>query len=305
MWFARMDGGTFIGDVSMFTGEPTIAAGVAVEPTSVIVFERPELREMLAELPEFGELVLQTMTARRAWLEGNDVGVLRLIASRGVGSRLRGPRPARAEPAAGALVRRRHRRRERGAAGDARHPALRDARPDPNRRRAPQPLGRPGGAHARPAGRGRRADVRPRRAGRRSRRPGSRRLRRVGGAADLRGRGVGAGRTGRHQHQDRELPRLSLRHLRDGADPQGDAPGPALRRRAVELPPRHRARGRPRRDGARRPRRRSARRRADAAGGDRSAVANARRRRGSTASPAPASTTSRPRPARAAAKART
>ena len=33
LWFARMDGGTFIGDVSMFTGEPTIAAGVAVEPT--------------------------------------------------------------------------------------------------------------------------------------------------------------------------------------------------------------------------------------------------------------------------------
>jgi thioredoxin reductase (NADPH) len=82
VWFARMDGGTFIGDVSMFTGEPTVAAGVAIEPTSVIVFERPELREMLAELPDFGELVLQTMTARRAWLEGNEVGVLRLIASR-------------------------------------------------------------------------------------------------------------------------------------------------------------------------------------------------------------------------------
>src|ERR671923_2110432 len=82
LWFARMDGGTFIGDVSMFTGEPTIAAGVAVEPTSTIVFERPQLREMLAEWPQVGELVLQTMTARRAWLEGNDVGVLRLIASR-------------------------------------------------------------------------------------------------------------------------------------------------------------------------------------------------------------------------------
>ncbi len=82
LWFARMDGGTFIGDISMFTGEPTVAAGVAVERTSTVVFERPQLREMLAEWPEFGELVLQTMTARRAWLEGNDVGVLRLIASR-------------------------------------------------------------------------------------------------------------------------------------------------------------------------------------------------------------------------------
>jgi hypothetical protein len=28
LWFARMDGGTSIGDVSVFTGEPTIAAGV-------------------------------------------------------------------------------------------------------------------------------------------------------------------------------------------------------------------------------------------------------------------------------------
>jgi thioredoxin reductase (NADPH) len=82
LWFARMDGGTFIGDVSMFTGEPTLAAGVAMEPTSTIVFERAQLREMLAEWPEFGELVLQTLTARRAWLEGNDVGVLKLIASR-------------------------------------------------------------------------------------------------------------------------------------------------------------------------------------------------------------------------------
>jgi hypothetical protein len=82
LWFARMDDGTFVGDVSMFTGEPTVAAGVAVEPTSTIVFERHQLREMLAEWPEFAELVLQTMTARRAWLEGNDVGVLRLIASR-------------------------------------------------------------------------------------------------------------------------------------------------------------------------------------------------------------------------------
>jgi thioredoxin reductase (NADPH) len=85
VWFARMDRGTFIGDVSMFTGEPTLAAGVAVEPTTAILFDRSQLRAMLVELPEFGELVLQTLTARRAWLEGNDVGVLRLIAPRSSG----------------------------------------------------------------------------------------------------------------------------------------------------------------------------------------------------------------------------
>ncbi len=116
VWFARMDGGTFIGDVSMFTGEPTIAAGVAVEPTSVIAFERPELRELLAEVPEFGELVLQTMTGEAGLARGKRGGRAAPDRVTQVGSRLRGPRPARAEPAAGALVRRRHGRRERGAA---------------------------------------------------------------------------------------------------------------------------------------------------------------------------------------------
>jgi len=83
VWFSQADSGTFIGDVAMFTGEPTIAACVAAEPTDVIAFDRAGLREMLAEWPEFGEIVLRAMTARRAWLEGHGHGVLRLIAARG------------------------------------------------------------------------------------------------------------------------------------------------------------------------------------------------------------------------------
>jgi len=83
VWFSQADSRTFIGDIAMFTGEPTIAACVATEQTDVIAFDRAGLRAMLAEWPEFGEIVLRTMTARRAWLEGHGHGVLRLIAPRG------------------------------------------------------------------------------------------------------------------------------------------------------------------------------------------------------------------------------
>src|ERR1700742_3370716 len=40
---AEADAGTFIGDIAIFTGEPTISACVAVEPTEVIAFDRPGL----------------------------------------------------------------------------------------------------------------------------------------------------------------------------------------------------------------------------------------------------------------------
>jgi thioredoxin reductase (NADPH) len=83
VWFAQADSRTFIGDIAMFTGEPTIAACIAAEPTDVIAFDRSGLREMLAGWPAFAELVLRTLTARRAWLEGHGHGVLRLIAPRG------------------------------------------------------------------------------------------------------------------------------------------------------------------------------------------------------------------------------
>src|SRR5215218_7570925 len=83
IWIAEADGGTFLGDIATFTGEPSIAACVAAEPTDVIAFDRASLRAMLASWPDFGELVLRTMTARRTWHEGRGHGVLRLIAARG------------------------------------------------------------------------------------------------------------------------------------------------------------------------------------------------------------------------------
>ncbi|HEU4656641.1 MAG TPA: FAD-dependent oxidoreductase [Capillimicrobium sp.] len=78
---ARADARTFLGDIAIFTGEPTISAAVAAEPTETITVERPKLRAMLAEWPELGEFVLRTMMARRSWHEREGHG-MRLIASR-------------------------------------------------------------------------------------------------------------------------------------------------------------------------------------------------------------------------------
>ena len=83
VYVARADGRTFIGDIAAFTGEPTLSACVAVEPTDVIVFDRYGLRDMLARWPEFGEHVFATLLARRAWHEAEGHGVMRLIAPRG------------------------------------------------------------------------------------------------------------------------------------------------------------------------------------------------------------------------------
>jgi thioredoxin reductase (NADPH) len=77
---AAADGGTYIGDIAAFTGEPTISAAVAVEPTEALVFERGALRQMVADWPEFGEGVFRTLMARRAWHEEHGYGVMRLIA---------------------------------------------------------------------------------------------------------------------------------------------------------------------------------------------------------------------------------
>ena len=83
VWIAEADAGTFLGDIATFTGEPAIAECVADEPTDVIAFDRAALRAMLASWPEFAELVLRTMMARREWHEEHGYGVLRLIAPRG------------------------------------------------------------------------------------------------------------------------------------------------------------------------------------------------------------------------------
>ena len=67
VYVAQADSRTYIGDIAAFTGEPTISACVAVEPTDVIVFDRGGLRAMVARWPEFGEQVFATLLARQAW----------------------------------------------------------------------------------------------------------------------------------------------------------------------------------------------------------------------------------------------
>jgi thioredoxin reductase (NADPH) len=80
---AQADGGTFVGDIAAFTGEPTLSACVAIELTNVIAFDRAGLRDMLARWPEFGEHIFRTLLARRTWHEESGHGVMRLIAARG------------------------------------------------------------------------------------------------------------------------------------------------------------------------------------------------------------------------------
>ncbi len=83
VYVASADSRTYIGDIAAFTGEPTISACVAVEPTDVIAFDRNGLRELVARWPDLGEQVFATLLARRAWHEAEGHGVMRLIAPRG------------------------------------------------------------------------------------------------------------------------------------------------------------------------------------------------------------------------------
>ena len=82
VYVAQADGPTFIGDIAVFTGEPTITACVAAEQTDVIEFDRSKLRKMVAGWPEFGEHIFATLLERRAWHEARGQGVMRIIAPR-------------------------------------------------------------------------------------------------------------------------------------------------------------------------------------------------------------------------------
>lgn len=80
--FTQCRASTFIGDIAVFTGEPTIAAGVAAEPTSLLAMSREGLRQLVVGSADLGDLILRTMIARREWLQGHGYGQERLIGSR-------------------------------------------------------------------------------------------------------------------------------------------------------------------------------------------------------------------------------
>src|SRR5215204_3179149 len=81
-YFTQCREGTFAADISMFTGEPTLAAGVAAGPTSLLALPPEDVRRVVATATELGDLLLRTMVTRREWLQGRGLGQQRLIGSR-------------------------------------------------------------------------------------------------------------------------------------------------------------------------------------------------------------------------------
>jgi len=82
-YFTQCQERTFIGDLSMFPGEPTLAAGYAAGPTSLIALPPEDVRKVVATAPAgLGDLLLRIMVARRDWLKGRGLGQQKLIGSR-------------------------------------------------------------------------------------------------------------------------------------------------------------------------------------------------------------------------------
>jgi thioredoxin reductase (NADPH) len=84
-YFTQCQPGTFAADISMFTGEPTLARGVIAEESSILVLPPDELRALVASSAELGDLLLRTMITRREWLMGQGYGNERLIGQRSSG----------------------------------------------------------------------------------------------------------------------------------------------------------------------------------------------------------------------------
>jgi thioredoxin reductase (NADPH) len=81
-YFAQCQPGTFAADISMFTGEPTLARGVIAEDSEILVMPPDELRKLVASDAELGDLLLRTMVLRREWLKGQGLGNEMLIGKR-------------------------------------------------------------------------------------------------------------------------------------------------------------------------------------------------------------------------------
>jgi thioredoxin reductase (NADPH) len=73
-YFTQCQPRTFAADISMFTGEPTLARGVIAEESSILALPPHELRAVVAGSTELGDLLLRTMIIRREWLKGQGYG---------------------------------------------------------------------------------------------------------------------------------------------------------------------------------------------------------------------------------------
>jgi thioredoxin reductase (NADPH) len=81
-YFTQCQPGTFAADISMFTGEPTLARGVIAEESTILALPPDALRALVAGSTELGDLLLRTMVTRREWLLGQGYGNDRLIGRR-------------------------------------------------------------------------------------------------------------------------------------------------------------------------------------------------------------------------------
>ncbi|MEO1235847.1 MAG: FAD-dependent oxidoreductase [Planctomycetota bacterium] len=79
---AHVIAGRFIGDIAMFTGEPTVAEAEAAVDCEACVLEREALRRLITEHTYVGEIILRCLIDRREWLKGNDLGAVKLLGSR-------------------------------------------------------------------------------------------------------------------------------------------------------------------------------------------------------------------------------
>ena len=70
----RIEAGNFVGELGMLMGQKNFLAGVASEDSSVIVISQKKISEMVAMVPEIGDLVVTAFAARRRllmeWGEG-------------------------------------------------------------------------------------------------------------------------------------------------------------------------------------------------------------------------------------------
>jgi len=79
---ARVIDKRFVGDVAMFSGTPALAGALAAEPTTALVLDRHQLRELIAANSDVGDVILGTLIARRDWIKGNKLGSVKVIGSR-------------------------------------------------------------------------------------------------------------------------------------------------------------------------------------------------------------------------------
>ena len=225
--------GQFLAEVGTLSGRPALVDGHAEGDVEALVIEPEDLRRLLVAEAELGERIVRALILRRVGLIETDASGPVLIGSPDVARR----RPAAdfSPPQRPAASRARPRDRSGGVRPDRhiRAGGRRTAAGDQSRRRgvaqSADRRARPRARHDRAADGTKRLRCRDRRQrARRARDRGLCRLRRiVGGGARCRR----LWRPGRRQRADRELSRLSDRHLRPGAGRPRFRAGAEIRRR--------------------------------------------------------------------------